>query len=182
MSEAFFIVKNYAKALFLSAQKENAVEKIQSELEVFAKHLTENFAVELKKPTISKVCLLNAFAEISKKAGFSDLTTGFLSVLAVNKRFFLFAEIHEEFLRLVREKNNILVAELITAGKIDDAVKSAIKANLESKYSGKKIELNEIEKKQILGGFQVKIGSKVLDASLKNQIELLADECQKVVN
>ena len=99
-----------------------------------------------------------------------------------NRRLNLFPEIYEEFSRLFKQYQNILEVEVISAVKTQKAQIDRLKAVIEKKYPGKRIAIRETIKEQILGGFQIKVGSEIIDASLKNQLEKLKKECLAAIN
>lgn len=176
------LAKNYAKALFDLGLKSNALDKISSEVEIFNKNFSTSFARELKNPAISKADSVKIINGITQKLGFSKTSSDFFAVISENKRLALFPEIYAEFNSLLKLKNNILDVELISSTKLDNATVESIKAIVGKKYAGKKIEVKEVIKQEILGGLQIKIGSDLFDASLKNQIASLERELLKAIN
>ena len=106
----------------------------------------------------------------------SETTSNFLRILAQNKRFNLFLDIHEAFTVLLKKHKNILDVEVVFAQKPEKDQVDQIKAMVEKKYSDKVIAITETLNPKILGGFQVRIGSNIVDASLKNQIFSLKKE------
>lgn len=178
---AYLVAKNYAKALFLSAKKNNKLEKIAAELDIFKKSFDANFAHELENPTIAKSDLVNIMKEISSQMKFDDLVTNFFAIVAGGRRLDLFLEIYHEFSNLVMVEKNILSVDLISAGKLDLAQIKQIRSSLEKKYLGKEIIINEVINPKILGGFQIKVASQVIDCSLKGQIESIAKVCKQAI-
>ena len=63
-------------------------------------------------------------------------------------------------------------------GELSEERKSAIQANLE-KQAGKKLELSFATDKDILGGIVLKVGDKVMDASLKAQLQILKENIKR---
>lgn len=176
------LAKNYAKALFEAAQKSKTLDKISSEIEIFNKNFSESFARELKNPAIAKADSIKIINSITEKLKLSKLTCDFFSTLASNKRLAAFPQIYAEFNRLLKVEKNILDVELISSDKLDDATVASVKAIAEKKYPDKKIDVKEIVKKEILGGLQIKIGSTLFDASLKNQLQNIEKELIKSIN
>lgn len=170
MSKASAIAKNYAKALFSVAQDGKITDKIAENLEAFKAKFSENFARELQNPVISKNDLVEIMEEITKKFSFESIFSNFLLTLASNKRIDLFLEVYAEFTSLLKKQKNILDVELVFASKVDESQIAKIKAIIEKEHEGKTIEIKETLNPKILGGFQVRIGSSVVDASLKNKI------------
>jgi F-type H+-transporting ATPase subunit delta len=182
MPRVSVVAKNYAKALFAGALKSNSLDKVSAELEVFKQNFSTSFAHELKNPVIAKNDLVRIISEVTKKFGLGNLTSNFFASIVRNRRLNLFPEIYEEFSRLVKQQKNILEVEVITAAKSEKDQLERIKSLVAKTYPGQTILVKEIVKEKILGGFQVKIGSKVIDASLQNQLANLAKECMSAVN
>lgn len=177
MSHASAVARNYAKALFSAALKDNSLDKIAQNLESFKSSFSKDFAHELQNPVISKTDLIAIMDEINHKASFDGIFANFLLSLASNKRISLFLEIYDEFITLLKKHNNIIEAEIVFANdNVDNAQIEQIKQVIQKEYSGKTIEIKLSVDAKILGGFQVRIGSNIVDASLKNQIFNLKQE------
>jgi F-type H+-transporting ATPase subunit delta len=80
---------------------------------------------------------------------------------------------------MVQEYKKILEVEVLSTININV---ENIKKLLEKSYPDKKILIKHTLSPKILGGLQIKIGSKIIDASLKNQIEQIKKECLLAVN
>jgi ATP synthase F1 delta subunit len=182
MPRVSVVAKNYAKALFVAAVKSNSLDKVAAELEVFKQNFSTSFAHELKNPVIAKNDLVRIITEVTKKFGLGALTSNFFASIVRNRRLNLFPEIYEEFSRLAKLKKNILEVEVIAAVKPQQVHLDRVKTLVEKKYPGKTVAIKETVKEKILGGFQVKIGSEVIDASLENQLKSLKKECLAAVN
>lgn len=182
MPRASVIAKNYAKALLAAAKKSNSTDKIVAELEIFKQNFSTSFAHELKNPVIAKNDLVRIIQEVTQKFGLGALTSNFFASIVRNRRLNLFPEIYEEFLRLVKQQKNILEVELITAVKPEKEHVERVKNLIETKYPGKTIAIKEVVQEKILGGFQIKIGSEIIDASLQNQLSSIGKECLASVN
>ncbi len=182
MPRVSVVAKNYAKALLAAANKSNSVDKISAELDVFKQNFSTSFAHELKNPVIAKNDLVRIIQEVTKKFALSALASNFFASIVRNRRLNLFPEIYEEFSRLVKQQKNILEVEVISAVKPEKSHISRIKILIEKKYPGKVIFVRETIQTKILGGFQVKIGSEIIDASLKNKLNSIGKECLAAVS
>jgi len=182
MPRVSVIAKNYAKALLVAARKSNSVDKVAAELDIFKQNFSTSFAHELKNPVIAKNDLVKIIQEVTQKFGLGALTSNFFASIVRNRRLNLFPEIYEEFSRLVKQQKNILEVELIVAVKPEKDQVDRVRVLIEKKYPGKTVAIKETVKDKILGGFQVKIGSEVIDASLQNQLEVLGKECLAAIN
>ncbi len=182
MPRASVVAKNYAKALFLAARKNKSLDETAAEIEKFKENFSTSFAHELKNPVIAKDDLVRIINEVTSKFGLSSLSSNFFASIVKNRRLNLFPEIYEEFFRLLKLQKSILEVEVISAVKPEQEHLDKVKILIEKKYPDKKIAIRETVKEKILGGFQIKIGSEVIDASLKNQLDRIKKECLAAVN
>ena len=182
MPRASVIAKNYAKALLLAANKSKSIDKVVLELDTFKQNFSTSFAHELKNPVIAKNDLSKIIEEVTKKFSLGTLSSNFFASIIRNRRLNLFPEIYEEFLRLVKQQKNILEVEVIFAAKAQKEKIDEIKSLIEKKYPNKIIIIKEVVREQIIGGFQVKIGSEIIDASLQNQLNKIGKECLAAIN
>jgi F-type H+-transporting ATPase subunit delta len=96
----------------------------------------------------------------------------FLQLLVRNSRFSALRNIIVDFRRLAVSSRNELSAEVISAIPLDDAHTQNLKAVLKAK-TGKKITLNSKVDPSILGGLVVKIGSRMIDSSIRTKLNNL---------
>lgn len=179
MPRVSVIAKTYAKTLFTIANNKNLIDKIAEELEFFRQNFSIDFAHELKNPVISKSDMQKIINEVTKKFNFSNITSNFFSAIVKNRRLNLIPEIHQEFNRMTMECKKILEVEIISTNKLN---LDNIKKLLEKSYPDKKILIKHTMSPKILGGLQIKIGSKIIDASIKSQLEQIKKECLLAVN
>jgi F-type H+-transporting ATPase subunit delta len=182
MPRVSVIAKNYAKALFLAGRKNNMLDKILEELTTFKQNFSTSFSHELKNPVISKNDLDKIIKEVSIKFNLGILVANFFSSIVRNRRLNLFPEIYEEFCRLHRQYQNIIEVELIFASQPQKNQVDQVKLVIGKKYPDKTIAVRVSIKEKILGGMQIKIGSEMIDTSLKNQLDSLKKECLAIIN
>jgi len=182
MSRISNISKKYAIALFRASKKAECIEEVLQFLEIFNNNFTREFAIELNNPAISKSDSVNIMVQLCDAFKIKGLSKDFLVTMSQNKRLSYFQEVSEEFKSLVKKDKNIIVAEIISASELDKNIVSEIKKTISSGYIGKQIEIKEIIKETILGGIQIRIGSSLIDASLKNQIETLEKDLNLTIN
>src|SRR6202008_4856614 len=108
-------------------------------------------------------------AAVLDKAGISGISANFLKVLASNRRLFAVADVIRAFRALVAKfkgeaSADVTVAELLSDKNLD-ALKTALKA-----VSGKDVTLNVKVDPAIIGGLVVKLGSRMIDSSLRTKL------------
>lgn len=180
MPRVSVIAKTYATTLFRVAKGNNSIDKVSAELDLFRKNFSSEFANELKNPVISKKDIIKIINEISSRFKLGNISSNFFAAIVKNRRLNLFPEIHEEFNRIVMEFNNIIEVEIVSTFALNDH--ENVKKIIEKFYPGKKILIKQTISKEILGGMQIKVGSKVIDASLKNQLEQIKKKCLQASN
>jgi F-type H+-transporting ATPase subunit delta len=105
----------------------------------------------------------------------------FLEVVARERRISSIAAIEKSFIKLVKKEKNILEVEIISVSALDDQNVEEIKEILAKKYDGSSLEIHQTINKDILGGVQIKIGSMMIDASLKRQLTALNQQFQSIL-
>lgn len=181
MVNASIIANKYAKAAFNIAKKNELVEKFLSDLKLFTDNFSEKFIKELSSPVISKSSLGEVILEVSKKLAINTKVTQFLVIIAEARRIKLINEIYKDFVSLTKEDKNILEAEVISVIPLNNKQLEEVQSTLQKKYSSKTIEINQTIDKNILGGIVIKIGSLVIDSSLKNQLAQIMTDFQSEI-
>ena len=132
-----------------------------------------------KSPVIT-VAEKHALADqLLDKAG-ADLTVkNFCRLLADKGRLAALPAIAGCYGELLDAEKGILRGTVITAVKLDAEKQKKLKAGLEKKAGKKKLELEFNVDKSILGGLMLKVGDRVLDASLRAQLTILRDTIKR---
>lgn len=163
----------YAKALFDLAKEDdiNAVEKDLLALEALLTQ-SESINILVNSPVISRAEKEKAFLAVLEKIGSQKITRNFISVLARNNRLPYAQEIIAAFIsRLMAERGEV-VAEVISAAPVQGEYLASISKAL-AEALGKKVKINVTVDKKLLGGLIVKVGSVMLDNSLKSKLDRL---------
>lgn len=182
MSRISNISKKYAIALFRASKKSGFIEEVLQYLEIFNNNFTHEFAVELNNPAISKSDSIKIMSQLCEAFKIKGLSKDFLVTMSQNKRLSYFKEVYEEFKNLVKKDKKIIVAEIISAYELDKNTLDEIKKTISNGYNDRQIEIKEIIKETILGGIQIRIGSSLIDGSLRNQIENLEKDLNLTIN
>lgn len=168
------IAKRYAKALLKLVEKEKAFEKISGELSEISESFTtssdlQKVLADTKIPNQTKRAIVQKILELHKS---NSLVSTFIQYLLVKKRIMLLPDIESVFSGLVREKLGRLEAEIIVAHQLTEAKITEITKKL-SEYSGKEVHVSVKVDESIIGGVVTRIGSEVIDGSLRNQLNLV---------
>ncbi len=166
--------ERYAQALFELAKDEGSLAVVAADLGAIVKLIDESkdFARLVNSPVISRDQKSAAMAEILEKAGAVQLTRNFIGLTAQNRRLFLLPHIGRAFSRLLAKHRGEINADVKTAHPLNDAQLADLKATLKAAY-GKEPLLNVTVDPSLLAGLVVKVGSKMIDSSLKTKLNAL---------
>lgn len=162
----------YASALFELALEEKAIDPVRSDLDKFETMLSDSPELErlVRSPVFSADDKLKALSAILDKAGIKGLAANFLRVLTTNRRLFAAHDVIRGFRALVARHRGEVTAQVTVAEKLSDKNLEALKDALKSKTAGKNIDLDVKIDPAIIGGLIVKVGSQMVDSSLRTKL------------
>ncbi len=166
------IAKKYAKALFEDAKSSSSLDKVQKDLDKLLAAIDDNQELSelFSNPIIPKAVKQECLSEITKRAKFNKATINFLSLLATNNKLLAITDISECYKNNILEHNNELVVDVLTSNKVNKKQQTQLIDKL-SKSTGKNIILNLKKEPNIIGGLVIKIGSHMIDNSLKTKLK-----------
>ncbi len=103
----------------------------------------------------------------------------FVKLLIVNNDIAKADKIIEQFKKIWNKEEAVVEAEVVSARELDKAIVKLLKGYIAELSGAGKVDLKQKVDKNILGGVVVKYGDKVLDASLKTQLEELKENIIK---
>jgi F-type H+-transporting ATPase subunit delta len=161
----------YATALFELARDEKSVDAVKADLEKFSAMLADSpdLLRLVRSPVFGATDQAKALAAVLEKAGIGGISANFLRVLTVNRRLFAVADVIRAFRALVAKYKGEATADVTVAEKLSDKNLDAIKAALKS-VTGKDVALNVNVDPAIIGGLVVKLGSRMVDSSLRTKL------------
>jgi len=161
----------YATALFELALETNSVEQVQSDLKGFDALVAANADLTrlVRSPVFSAEDQAKALVAILEKAGIKGVAANFLRVVAANRRLFAVSEIIRGFNRLVAAHKGEVTAQVTVAEQLNDARLNEIRDALKA-VTGKNVQVNVDVDPSIIGGIKVKVGSRMVDASLRTKL------------
>lgn len=164
----------YAEALFDLAVDEQAVERVEADLNALSAAISgsSDFRSFLVSPVYDSDNKARAIAMIADKSGVSPLTRNFLGVVARNRRLPVLEGILAAFARRLADHRGEVSAEAMSAAPLNDEQTKRLRGEIE-RVVGKKVNLSVRIDTDLLGGMIVKIGSKMIDSSLKSKLNRL---------
>ena len=166
------VVNRYVKALYELSIEQNKGTKIKKDFFLIRELMEKN--KEFKKIIFSPLVTSKKHQEIlkliSKALKMDQITENFLFLLAFNKRLILLKKIIAFYNEISSESKDTVKIDLILPNKISKKDISDIKNKLKSDVK-KKTKINFIEDKNIISGFIVKLGSTMIDFSIKSKLD-----------
>jgi len=164
----------YAAALFELAREEGALDRIGGELEQFSRMLDESPELLrlVRSPVFSAAEQMRALNAVLERAGIGGLTANFLGLVARNRRLFAVREMITAYRKLLARHRGEVTAEVVSAHRLSEEQVDSLAAVLKQKV-GHDIRLDTRVDPSILGGLVVKVGSRMIDNSLRTKLENL---------
>ena len=168
------LADRYAAALFELADERKALDQVAADLRSLRQLLAESPDLRrlVRSPILSRVEQGKAIVAVAERAGFDGLTRSFLGLVAHNRRLFAVPAMIEAFLRRLAARRGEVMAEGTSAQELTPAQLSAVNEQLR-KAVGSKIAVEVKVDKNLLGGLIVKVGSRMVDASLRSKLHRL---------
>ena len=131
---------------------------------------SENLKSFIKNPTQPQSNQLNVLNKISTQMNISKVTKNFLNVLVLKRRIFFINKIFLNFLSLASKKRGELKASLISSKNMTIEEIENLNKDL-SQTLGATIALDFKVDENLIGGLTMKIGSLMIDTSIKNKLK-----------
>ena len=168
------VAGRYAAALFDLAKEAEALEAVGTELKALKTAIasSEDLCNFLESPLYEQSDQEKAVAALAQSAGFGALTTNFLKLVAQNRRLSALPDMIAAFGAMAAQARGEVSVEAATAAPLGDEQIKALRCEIEAMV-GKAVNLETRIDPDLLGGLVVKIGSQMIDASLKTKLNRL---------
>ena len=161
----------YATALFELARDEKSVDAVKVDLDRFDAMLADSADLKrlVRSPVFSADTQSKALTAVLDKSGISGISANFLKVLTANRRLFAVTDVIRAFRALVAKFKGEATADVTVAETLSDKHLDALKAALKT-VTGKDVALNVKVDTSLIGGLVVKLGSRMVDSSLRTKL------------
>ncbi len=165
------IARPYASALFDLAQGENSLEAAESGLVSIQKLVADSpdFSRFLRSPVIGTEDKARVVEAILRKAHTNGLVANFMRLVARNGRLFALPVMIASFRELAASSRGEVAAEVTSAAPLSTDQLESLAATLKKKI-GKTVTLQEHVDASLIGGLIVKVGSQMIDSSLRTKL------------
>lgn len=168
------VALRYASALLDLAEEQGATVEVEKGLDQFEKLLQESSDLDrlIKSPVFSADAQTKALSAILEKAGIAGLTANFVKLVAQNRRLFAVPGMIQAFRAQLAAKRGEVTAAVTSATELSAEHVAALQEALNAS-TGKNVKIVVKVDSSILGGLIVKIGSRMIDTSLRTKLNSL---------
>jgi F-type H+-transporting ATPase subunit delta len=165
----------YANALFELALEDKAVDAVKKDLEQFDAMVAGSTDLNrlVRSPVFGVEDQLKALSAVLDKAGIKGLAANFLRVITGNRRLFAVRDMIRGYRVLVSAHKGEVSAQITVAEPLSDKNLDALKSALKTVTGGKDIDLDVKVEPAIIGGLIVKVGSRMVDSSLRTKLNAI---------
>lgn len=169
------VAGRYASALFELAREQRQLDVVEKDLTSFATMLdgSEDLRRLVLSPVFSAAEQAKALDALLAKAGIGGLAANFVKLLARNRRLFAVGDMISGFRAIAARERGEVAAEVTSAHALSTEQLNALRDTLKSASQGKSINIQAKVDPSILGGLIVKMGSRMVDNSLKTKLSTL---------
>lgn len=175
------VASRYANALFDLARERGGLEQAGADLAALQQMVQESDDLGrlLASPIVSREEHARAVDAVAERIGVSETVRNFLGVLAQQRRLGALSAIIDEFARLLAAHRGEETAQVTSAVPLDEAQLGDVREAV-AKYVGRPVQLAAEVDPALLGGVVVRVGSRMVDASLRTKLQNLENSMRGV--
>lgn len=175
------IAARYATALFELSKEADALPALEADTDALKAALAESadLAAMIASPIISRAEQTAAIGAIAAKMGLTPLVANTLSLMAEKRRLFTLPQLLSEVAARIAAEKGEVTAEVTAATALSAAQTKKLAETLKAKV-GKTVKLNTTVDESLIGGMIVKLGSIMIDTSVKAKLASLQNAMKEV--
>ncbi|MBD2345165.1 ATP synthase F1 subunit delta [Anabaena subtropica] len=168
------VAQPYAQALLSIAKSKNLTEDFGTDARTLLNLLSENQQLRnfIDNPFIAAENKKSLITQILGEA--SPYLRNFLLLLVDKRRIFFLEEILQQYLALLRQLNQTVLAEVTSAVALTEDQQQAVKEKVLAITKARQVELATKVDSSLIGGVIIKVGSQVIDSSIRGQLRRLS--------
>lgn len=172
----------YASALYDLASEKRAADEVAAALAAFQGLLNESADLRrlVKSPVFSAKEQVKALDAVLAKAKISGIAANFIRLVASKRRLFIISDMIAAYRRLHDSAKGLVRADVTVAGPLKKEHEAALRQALTAVTGGKSVNLNITADPSIIGGVIVKLGSRMVDASVRTKLNSIRTRMKEV--
>jgi F-type H+-transporting ATPase subunit delta len=165
----------YASALFSLAQDGRQADSVAEALDKLDALIAESPDLErlVRSPVFSAKEQLGAIDAVLAKEGISGIAANFVKLVAQKRRLFFIRQMIADYRKLYDASRGVTRAEVTSASALSDDNLAALKDQLKAASGGRDVHLDVKVDPAIIGGLIVKLGSRMVDGSLRTKLNAI---------
>lgn len=173
-SEQGGLAKRYAAALFELAEDKHALDAVSGDLAALGRMIADSADLKalIESPLMQRADQARALGAVAEAAGLGELTQRFLGLVAANRRLFALPAIIKSFHKMLADRRGEVAAEVTAAHALTDAQQAAVSDAIKRVVGGK-VSIDMKVDPSLLGGLIVRVGSRMIDGSVKTKLQKL---------
>ncbi|MFD1795625.1 F0F1 ATP synthase subunit delta [Paracoccus aurantiacus] len=175
------IAGRYAQALFDIVRESGEIDQLSGQVEDLGAALRDSDALRdlISSPVYTRSEQQGAIQAVAQKMGLAAPLANTLALMAQNRRLFALPQLVTRLQALIADERGEVTADVTSAVELSDEQKKRLTATLAEK-SGKTVKLNTRVDESLIGGMIVKLGSQMIDSSIKSKLASLQNAMKEV--
>lgn len=175
------IAGRYAQALFELAREGGQLKALEADAAALGGALAASADLReaIASPVISREDQARAISAVGRTLGLSELTANTLSLMAAKRRLFVLPQLVADLQTRIAAEKGEVTAEVVAAAKLSADQSKKLAATLKAKV-GKTVKLNTTVDESLIGGLIVRLGSTMIDTSVKSRLAALQNAMKEV--
>lgn len=172
----------YAEALYQLAQESKATDRVAADLQSFSNIVQASPDLQrvVRSPVFSAESQVKAVGAILDKAQITGVAANFIKLVAAKRRLFAIGDMIAGFNKLHDAARGVARAEVTVAHALTDAHRAQLEAVLKEISGGKSVDVDVTVDPSIIGGLVVKLGSRMVDGSLRTKLNSIRSRMKEV--
>ncbi|MFK5997571.1 MAG: F0F1 ATP synthase subunit delta [Rhodobacterales bacterium] len=175
------IAARYATAIFELAKEAKKLSVVEKDFDALAVALDESDALNdlIASPVYSRKDMVAAISAIAQKMKLSQDVTNTLGLMASKRRLFVLPSLIETVKQMIATENGEVTAEVTAAKALTKAQQDKLAKTLKATV-GKDVKVTVSVDDTLIGGLVVKVGSKMIDSSIRSKLSNLQNAMKEV--
>ena len=175
------IAARYATAIFEIAQENKNLDSLETSINDLATALGESAELRslIESPLVSRSDQESAIAAIAKKMNLNEVLAKSLSLMAQKRRLFVVPQLISALREQIAQERGEVTAEVTSAKALTKTQSENLASTLKERV-GKTVTINSVVDESLIGGLIVKVGSKMIDTSIRSKLNSLQNAMKEV--
>ncbi|MEL6204895.1 MAG: F0F1 ATP synthase subunit delta [Pseudomonadota bacterium] len=175
------IAGRYAQALFELSKEAGTLPQLETDTDALADALaaSEDLRAVINSPRVTRAEMVGTVQALSGPLGLSGMMANTLGLMADKRRLFVLPQFVRSLREMIADEKGEVTAEVTSAAALTDAQAARVTDLLKTRF-GKDIKLKTSIDESLIGGLIVKVGSKMIDTSIRAKLANLQNAMKEV--